>query len=411
MKYNFTFVVGDIHLLIIVGGCGIASLIFVVVLTTLIVKLRNRNQSNTNQKGGGNGMIMHDIGPKNELVSLRAITTAINKENSTFPAEKQFEELELNDERRVDHYPSSVGRRYNSKHAKRSLNVFPDVIPYDSTRVILRNTIRGVDYINATWLNRAEEEGPYAVPIMTPYLPFSKINIITTQNPMPQTMEHYYQMLYENYIQVVVDICTPECFDFNEIQSENTQQFNHLEVKMSQGKLVTPFLASRFLEVHNSNDKHIQRLRLFRFIEWPKMVLVEKTAEERKNLVSTISLLRNMIGKDNTTANIVVQDANGGVGGAAVFVILLQLLQAVDESIDKADADGQLSSDAMANLNVFQTVNVMRKKRAKLIHTLAEYRFMSDCLLGYVQDKPDFDNIKIEDFHNSKVLEESIYFT
>ena len=141
------------------------------------------------------------------------------------------------------------------------------------------------------------------------------------------------------------------------------------------------------------------------------MVLAEKTVEDRNNLVSAIILLRKVVGKDMTTANMVVQDANGGVGGAAVFIVLLKLLQAVDKSIDNADVDGQLSSGEITNLNVFQTVNIMRKRRAKLVSTLAEYRFMTDCLLRYVQDKPHFDNLKTEDFHQSKVMEESIYFT
>ena len=121
--------------------------------------------------------------------------------------------------------------------------------------------------------------------------------------------------------------------------------------------------------------------------------------------------MRRMIGKDKTTTNLVVQDANGGVGGAAVFIILLKLLQAVDESIDNSDVDGELSSDAMTSLNVFQTVNVMRKKRAKLIKTLEQYTFMNDCLLDYVHDKPYFDNLTVEDFYDSVVLEKSAYFT
>ena len=218
-------------------------------------------------------------------------------------------------------------------------------------------------------------------------------------------------MLYENYVHVVVDICTAECFDSDEFHLENSKQFNHLQVKMSKGKLVTPFLASRYIEVHNSNDNHTQKLRLFRFVDWPTMVLAEKTVEDRNTFVSSIILLRKVMGKDMTTTNMVVQDANGGVGGAAVFIILLKLLQAVDESIENADAEGQLSSSTITNLNVFQTVNIMRKRRAKLVSTLAEYRFMTDCLLRYIQDKPHFDNLRTEDFHQSKVMEESIYFT
>ena len=61
--------------------------------------------------------------------------------------------------------------------------------------------------------------------------------------------------------------------------------------------------------------------------------------------------MRKIIGKDITTTNMVVQDASGGVGGAAVFVVLLKLLQAVDESIENASPEGELSKDQIQFLN------------------------------------------------------------
>ena len=296
----------------------------------------------------------------------------------------------MNDERRADHYSCSVSRRFTSKISARSHNLFPDVIPYDSTRVVLSTRFRGSDYINASWLNKAEEEEPYASPLMTPYMPFSKINIITTQYPMKHTQVQYYQMLYENHVEVVVDICCRDEFKATELELEDEQHFDHLNVKTSKGKLITPFLALRKVEVCNSNDNHKQELRSLKFVAWPTVGLNEKAREDREKLLSAISLMRKLIGKDKTTMNMVVQDSSGGVGGAAVFVILLQLLEAIDVSIDNANADGELSFDAMTSLNILQAVNVMRKKRAKLVNTLAKYRFMCDCLVDYAQEKSYF---------------------
>ena len=98
---------------------------------------------------------------------------------------------------------------------------------------------------------------------------------------------------------------------------------------------------------------------MFQFVDWPDFGLGKKTDDCRQTFLSAISLIRKMIGKDKTTTNMVVQDGNGGVGGAAVFVVLLKLFQAVDESIDNASPEGELSEDQKMVLNVFETVNCM----------------------------------------------------
>ena len=86
-------------------------------------------------------------------------------------------------------------------------------------------------------------------------------------------------------------------------------------------------------------------------------------------------------------------------------------MQAVEESIESANSDGELSSDQLTSLNVFQTVNMMRKNRAKLVRTFEEYTFMTDCLLEYVEEKAYLDNLVVDDFYASAVLEKSMYFT
>ena len=351
------------------------------------------------------------MGPSNELRALRTTIEKMVKENTEFSPKKQFEELELNDERRATHQHCKTALKYTSKVKTRCLNAFPDVIPYESTRVILKTKIKGTNYINASWLNKAEREGPYAIPTLNPYIPFSNLNIITTQNPMSHTKEHYYQMLYENYITVVVSFCTRQEFGSKELYSDIEEEISKLKIKLSPGKLITPFLAQRNVEIHHSGDNSNQNLRIFQFVDWPDFGLGKKTNDCRDKFLSAISLMRKMIGKDKTTTNMVVQDGNGGVGGAAVFVVLLKLFQAVDESIDNANPEGELSEDKKMVLNVFETVNCMRKKREKLVHTFAEYLFMIECLLDYVKEKPHFDNLSIDDFHESKSFEDTIYFT
>ena len=403
--FSFTeFILTILEIGAIIAACGLLLTIILVIFFLKHLKKRNGTKNNRSE-------CLIPMGPTNELLALRNTIGTMIKGNTEFSPKKQFEELEINDERRADHFPCTMALKYSSKIKARCLNANPDVIPYDSTRVVLRKKIKGTNYINATWLNKAEKEGEYSVPTLNPYIPFSKLNIITTQNPMKQTEQHYYQMLYENYITVVICFCSRNEFKSSEFYSEFDEQINVFKVKMLKGKVIAPFLAVRNVEVYHSGDKDTQKFRMFQFIDWPDFGMCGKTDEYRGKFLSAISLMRKMIGKDNTTTNMIVQDAIGGVGGAAVFVILLKLLQAVDESIDNATPDGELSDYQMTILNVFETVNCMRKKRAKLVSSFAEYLFMIECLLDYVNEKQYFNKLTIENFHDSKVVEDSIYFT
>ena len=388
----------------IAGGGGL-----LVTIAVAIVFLKCLNKNKRVKYSPSKNLI--PMGPTNELLALRTTIEKMVKENTEFSPTKQFEELVLNDERRADHFPCKMALKYNSRVQARCLNVFPDIIPNDSTRVILSKKIKGSNYINATWLNKAAKEGVYAVPTLNPYISFTKLNIITTQNPMSQTKEHYYQMLYENYITEVVKFSTRDEFISDEFYSESEEKINVFKINFRKGKLIAPFLAVRNIDIYHSDDNTFQSLRMFQFIDWPDFTLGIKTENHKDKFLSALCLIRKMIGKDITTTSMVVQDASGGVGGAAVLVVLLKLLQAVDESIDNASPEGELSEDQIQVLNVFETVNTMRKKRAKLVHSFAEYLFLIECLLDYVNEKPHYDKLNIDHFHESKTIEDAVYYT
>ena len=399
------------HLYVLCGAAGSVFLISIAIAITVVIKCRTNNTYILRKGMESKSVQLNEFGPKNEPSALNTTITNINKGNATFSLEKQFEELELNDERRKRHYPCNIGLRYCSKNPSRSLNVDPEVIPYDATRVVLKTPIKNSDYINATWMNKAAKEGDYATPTMTSYVPYSKLNVILTQDPMPQTMAHYYQMIYDNYVDVVIQICSRDDFDTKEIHFETHQTILNFDIKTTSANLLTAFLVKRSVEIHNNEQDYKQTYSLIQFIDWPKMIVQPAVNEDRKKFLSAISLIRKMIGKGKSTVNMVVQDNKGGVGGAAVYVALLQLMQAVDESIESANADGELSSDQLTSLNVFQTVNMMRKNRAKLVRTFDEYTFMTHCLLEYVQDNAYFDNLVVDDFYASAVREKSMYVT
>jgi protein tyrosine phosphatase len=79
-----------------------------------------------------------------------------------------------------------------TKHNLRKFNIrYRNIIPYDENRVILQNPIKGVDYINASWIKKEK-----------PGLPLPRF--IAAQGPLPQTNPHFLQMIIENKVKIVV---------------------------------------------------------------------------------------------------------------------------------------------------------------------------------------------------------------
>ena len=149
---------------------------------------------------------MRFIGPKNEGKTLETIEKIVLRQNPEATQKLEFERLSLNDDNNAKEFMTSIAQSFTSNVPGLSMNEDETAIPYDCSRVVLRNPIKGVDYINATWINRAEEDGAYSIPTMSPYPKLSHMNVILAQKPLSHTMVHYYQMLHENNIDMMVNV-------------------------------------------------------------------------------------------------------------------------------------------------------------------------------------------------------------
>ena len=99
------------------------------------------------------------------------------------------------------------GERFNKIG---QFNLLPTILPFDQNRIRLRKPIDGYDYINASWLNSAEEESTYEQVIYSKQTRFSQIKFAVGQNPLPNTIHHHYQMIHENRFDVVVSFSENE---------------------------------------------------------------------------------------------------------------------------------------------------------------------------------------------------------
>ena len=66
------------------------------------------------------------------------------------------------------------------------------ILPYDETRVHLKTRTQYGDYVNASWIN------------------IGNCRLISAQSPLPQTVEHFLQMVQENGVSVIVTLTKEE---------------------------------------------------------------------------------------------------------------------------------------------------------------------------------------------------------
>ena len=66
------------------------------------------------------------------------------------------------------------------------------ILPYDETRVHLASAALYRDYVNASWVNTG------------------KFRMISAQSPLPQSVEHFLQMVQENEVSVIVTLIREE---------------------------------------------------------------------------------------------------------------------------------------------------------------------------------------------------------
>ena len=122
------------------------------------------------------------------------------------PSREEYDKLEKNDQKRCglnSDMTMSQGRRHNDGR-NGVMNVNENILPYDQSRVKLKTPINGFDYINASWVKKVKEHNVYDD--VYDFLSASKMNFILTQDPTKDTEKHFYQMIFEQQVDIIVHI-------------------------------------------------------------------------------------------------------------------------------------------------------------------------------------------------------------
>ncbi|XP_077999957.1 uncharacterized protein LOC144452687 [Glandiceps talaboti] len=234
-------------------------------------------------------------------------------------------------------------------------NRYTNILPYDHTRVKLKESDDGNDYINANYIAGYNSPREY----------------IATQGPLPTTKDDFWRMVWEQNVSTVVMIT--QCVEKGRVKCDHYWPFDsdptdygNITVTMSSESILPEWIVSDFtLEMVKTRE--VRAVRHFQFTAWPDHGVPE-TSDALLRFVRTV---RGQIPKNSGPA---VIHCSAGVGRSGTYMSLDFLLQHLARKENKY-------------IDVFRLVANMRQKRCFMVQTEAQYVFIHRAVLDVLQGR------------------------
>lgn len=236
----------------------------------------------------------------------------------------------------------------------RSKNRNSIVIPYDSTRVILKmiSGIEGSDYINANWIDGYRQRKAY----------------IATQSPLQHTTNEFWRMLWETESSVIVMLTK-----LKELRVEKSYEYWPSEKSYQYGFLVVEPIAEynmqyyilREFKMNDTQSGNYKTIRHFQYMDWPE----HGVPESAEMFLEFVQQIHNTCSQFGIDGPITVHDHLGS-GRAGVFI-------AVSIIIDRMKLEHVV--------DVFTTVKLLRIDRPMMVQEKEEYNFCYQAAFEFLQ--------------------------
>ncbi|XP_057294079.1 receptor-type tyrosine-protein phosphatase S-like isoform X2 [Hydractinia symbiolongicarpus] len=264
--------------------------------------------------------------------------------------DKEFHKLNLFDQ--------SSSKTMNAANAicNKSKNRFLNVLPYDDTRVALRQLpgLQGSDYINANYIHGYSQAKQF----------------IATQAPLPQTIPAFWRMIWEHHCTTIV--CLAQETEGGKVKIH--RYWPSIEAAMHGPLMIENMTENdmgdyivRDFKVTHTTEGHSRNIKHFQYIAWPDNAYPDSAS----GLVDMIGRVQKWH-QQNSIGQAVIH-CSAGVGRTGVFIALFNMLERVrGEGV----------------VDVFQTVRGLRTQRPAMVQTKVEYLF---CYLALQEFLASFD--------------------
>lgn len=231
-----------------------------------------------------------------------------------------------------------------------SKNRYTDVLPFDSTRVVLssckdyRPSARG--YINASFIKTPEE---------------GAAQFIATQGPLPHTFEDFWEMVLQNRCPAIVMLTrlvdnykTVKCGDYFQAE-DGPREFGNICIDTKWIKTTESSLVLRNLEVTmaESEEPPLSVLHI-QYPEWPDFGVPKNSLAVREIFRRTYHL--------SPAVGPIVVHCSAGIGRTGTYCTIHDTIQRI------------LAGD-MSALDLANTIEVFRSQRVGMVQTVDQYFF------------------------------------
>ncbi|XP_077981774.1 receptor-type tyrosine-protein phosphatase alpha-like [Glandiceps talaboti] len=258
----------------------------------------------------------------------------------------------------------SDGKQVKNK----SKNRYTDVIPIDRCRPRLTtpvDTDGSTDYINATFL--------------TAYT--RKDALIATQMPMSHTIVDFWRMVYDYKTNTIVMLNDMDSEDMRSGQywcDEKYMRYGPFEVEVTQIQNNNDII-ERIITLSNHSSKRHQTavkrtITHLQLTTWPANREIPYSTSFLSEMVTLVEKAQQQSGDNRITVH-----CRNGLGRSGVFCAFFAAYEQVKmEQI----------------VNVFQAVKTIRENRPQMVETVAQYQYIYDALLAYLDSFATYANFE-----------------
>ncbi|XP_076425717.1 receptor-type tyrosine-protein phosphatase H-like [Peromyscus maniculatus bairdii] len=343
---------------VIVGA--IIGILLLFILVGLLIFFLKRRRKKSQQKDTPKDLVFSF--PGDILAKDFADYVRENEKDSNYGFAKEYQQLAL--ERKGQSQMTASALENISK------NRYRNVLPYDSSRVPLKplHEEPGSDYINASFI---------------PGL-WSPKEFIATQGPLPHTVGDFWRLVWEQQSHTLVMLTN--CMESGRVKCEHYWPLDARPCMHGQLQVtvvnedVKENWTVRDLQLFHVGEKQTLSVRQFHYLAWPD----HGVPYSPEPLLDFQKVFRQWVDQTMDGGPPIVH-CSAGVGQTGTLIALDVLLR-------QLDWEGLVGP--------FSFVKKMRESRPLMVQTEAQYVFLHQCILRYLQQSAPVLILKATTYEN-----------
>ncbi|KAM3928940.1 tyrosine-protein phosphatase non-receptor type 3 isoform 2-T2 [Leptodactylus fuscus] len=231
-------------------------------------------------------------------------------------------------------------------------NRYKDVLPYDTTRVILQGN---EDYINASYLDME--------------IPTSNIinRYIATQGPLPHTCTHFWQMVWDNRLTLIIMLTTltergrTKCHQYWP-DPPDVMEYGNFRVTCNSEDCTIAFVFREIILTNKETGEELPVSHL-QYVAWPD----HGVPDESSDFLEFVTCVRQKRVKNQP----ILVHCSAGIGRTGVLITMETAMCLIEQNQPVYPLD---------------IVRQMRDQRPMMIQTSSQYKFVCEAILRIYKD-------------------------